>query len=101
MHKQYRIHLTAEERETLTGIARTGTDRAYRIRRAQMLLLADRGTTDAQIAAQVEVHPRTVSRLREQAVSQGVMAALKHAPRQGATPLLDSIGEAALVAIAC
>jgi len=101
MQKAYHIRLTPEERASLTAIARTGTTRAYRMRRAQMLLLADRGKTDAAIAAQVETHPRTVSRLRQRAAAVGALAALDHAPRPGARPKLDSTGEMVLTAVAC
>jgi transposase len=101
MRKEHAIRLTDEERATLTALVRTGTGRAYRMRRAQMLLLAERGQTDAQIAAQVEVHPRTVSRLRHRAATTGALAAVEHQPRPGAQPKLDGVAEAILVATAC
>lgn len=101
MRKQYVITLTDAERATLTGMTRTGTQRVYRLRRAQMLLLAARGRTDAQIAAQVEVHPRTVARLRERAATHGVLAALEDRPRPGVARKLDDLAEAVLVATAC
>jgi transposase len=101
MQKQYRIRLSDEERATLTTLTRTGSARAYRIRRAQLLLLADRGKTDAQIAEHIGVHARTVSRLRQRADQVGVLAALDDRPRPGATPKLDRAAEAILVATAC
>jgi transposase len=101
MRKQYQIQLSADERAALTTMTRVGTERAYRIRRANMLLLAARGQTDAQIGADLRVHPRTVGRLRQRATQDGVLAALDDRPRPGAPAKLDSTAEAVLVATAC
>ena len=51
MAKWYRVALTDEERERLRALTRRGKPAARTVRRAQVLLLADQGRTDEQIAA--------------------------------------------------
>ena len=101
MHKKYRVRLTDVERTDL--IAVTGQQRvsARRRTRAQMLLLADRGATDRAIAEAFATHPRTVERLRQRAVEEGVEAALSDRSRPGAARKLSPSAEALLVAEAC
>ena len=66
-----------------------------------MLLLADRGLRDTEIASAVGVHERTVIRLRRRFVEDGLAGTLAERPRPGAQPKLDRAREAYLVALAC
>lgn len=101
MYKLHQVRLTAVERQALTELTRRGTAKARDLRRAQALLLADRGQTDAAIGDTVGVSPRTVARWRERAATEGVSQAIVDRPRPGAPRLLDTVAEAALIATAC
>ena len=84
MKKKYLVRLSASERAQLTGLIRKGKAAAYRRTHAQILLQVDEGQDgpalrDGQVADQLGVHERTVSRLRERCVTQGLEAALEMA----------------------
>src|SRR5690349_15323198 len=94
----YRIRLSATERTDLKAVTRRGTTSARTLTRARVLLLADRGLRDAEIADAVGLHARTVQRLRRRASEDGIDAALVDRPRPGAAPALDATQEAHLIA---
>jgi transposase len=101
MNKRYVIELTDPERAELLALTRKGTQRARKCRRAQILLLADEGQTDCQIAAALHAGVATVERLRKRCVEEGLEAALNDKPRPGRERKLDGKQEAFLVALAC
>ena len=103
----YQITLTPAQRTTLEGILRTGTHPAHQSRHARILLEADTAVprrlrrTDAQVATLCGVSRRTVARVRQRFVADGLDIALKGRQRTGGTPKLDAAQEARLVALAC
>ena len=105
--KIYKITLTNEERAKLTTIVSKGKGNARRMRRAQILLLADEnqpdgGWKDADIAKALKAHTRTVERTREKCVLEGVEAALNHTrPQKKRSKVLDGVAEARIVQLAC
>jgi len=105
--KIYKVTLTSEERAQLTSIVPRGKGNARRIRRAQMLLLADENQPegawkDADIAKALSAHARTVERTREKCVELGIEAALNHTrPKKTRSKVLDGAAEARLVQLAC
>lgn len=105
--KIYRVTLTNEEREELTAIVKKGKGNARRMTRARILLLADEkrndgGWKDTGIAQALGVHQRTVERVREKCVQQGIEAALNHTrPNKKRNKILDGAAEARLVQLAC
>jgi hypothetical protein len=105
--KIYKVTLTSEERAQLTSIVTRGKGNARRIRRAQMLLLADENQPegawkDADIAKALSAHARTVERTREKCVELGIEAALNHTrPKKTRSKVLDGAAEARLVQLAC
>ena len=105
--KVYRVTLTDEERAELSSLVSKGKGNARRMRRARILLLADEnradgGWKDAAIVQALDVHQRTVERVREQRVELGVEAALNHTrPKKTRDKVLDGAGEAWLVQLAC
>jgi transposase len=101
MTKRYVVRLSDQERAALLALTRKGTQRARKCRRAQILLLADEGQTDAQIAAALHAGIATVERLRKRCVEEGLEAALNEKPRPGRERKLDGKQEAFLVALAC
>ena len=101
MRKRYIVDLTAAERAELRSMIRKGIASARRLTRARVLLLADDGKTDDQIAAALHVHRATVERTRQRFVAGGVERALRDQPRPGGRPKLDRKQEAFLIALAC
>jgi transposase len=101
MAKKYIVNLTEDERVTLERLTKTGKRAARTIARAQILLHADAGMSDATIAAALRVGTATVERVRKRFVLEGVDSALTERPRPGTKPLLDAHAEAVLVAWTC
>jgi transposase len=101
VRKVYIVDLTADERAQLLELTRKGTAKARRMRRAQILLAADDGATDAAITAFLHVARATVERTRQRFVEGGLGGALEERPRPGAKAKLDGKAEAYLVALAC
>lgn len=101
MRKVYIVDLSEEERAQVLELTRKGTTRARRLRRAQILLAADDGATDAAITDLLHVARATVERTRQRFVLGGLPAALEERPRPGAKAKLDGKAEAYLVALAC
>lgn len=101
MNVKYRVTLTASERTELVCMMLGGKGAYRRLKRAQILLAADSGSTDAQIAKNVAVGTSTVYRTKQRFVEEGLERALSEAPRSGAERKLDASDESLLVAIAC
>lgn len=101
MGKKYIVELTQEERTRLLELTRKGECKARRLKRALVLLSADEGKVDREIATEVRVHEVTIERLRRRFVEGGLEAALSERPRPGAARKLDGHQRAMLVALAC
>jgi transposase len=99
--KRYIVKLTPEERAELEALTRKGRVRARKMKRAQILLKADTGATDAQITTALGVSRPCVERLRKRFVEGGLLRALNEDPRPGQPPKLDGKQQARLVAEAC
>jgi transposase len=101
--KKYMVELDERERRRLREMIRKGHSGARRLRRAHVLLLADEGHADAQIARSLHAGVRTVERVRKRFVEEGLEAALSERPRIGGAlrRKLDGHQEAYLVALAC
>lgn len=101
MQKLYVVTLTAEEQTTLTDMLKKERLAARRRQRAQILLLAHDGRTDAAIARILRCGTATVERTRRKFVAGTLPWALNEQPRPGARRKLDGKAEAFLVATAC
>ena len=101
MNVRYRVTLSLEERTQLRTLISGGKGRIRRLKRAQLLLAADAGTTDEAIAASVAVGTSTVYRTKRRFVEEGLEQALSEDPRPGAERKLSTMEEALLVATAC
>lgn len=99
--KRFIVKLTPEECDELEALTRKGQVRARKMKRAQILLKADSGATDAQIMAALDVSRPCVERLRKRFVEGGLTRALNEDPRPGQPPKLDGKQQARLVAEAC
>jgi len=101
MNVRYRITLTPEECEQLRSLVQSGKGRFRRLKRAQILLAASSGSSDATIAKNVAVSASTVYRTKRRFVEEGLEAALSEEPRPGADRKLAAKEEALLIATAC
>jgi hypothetical protein len=107
MAKQHVVRLSRSQRSECGAVLRRGRSSALTQRRARILLAADVGQdgprrTDVEIAAAVQVQPRTVARVRAAFCQQGFAVALRGRPRpRPVPPKLDAVAEARLVALAC
>jgi transposase len=107
MAKLYRVTLTPAERQDLQQMISRGKDAARKLAHARILLQADESQhgphrTDQQIAESLDTTTRTVARVRERFVEQGLEAALVPArSKRIYTRKLDGKQEAKLIAMAC
>lgn len=99
MNKKYVVTLPETERVQLRTLIRKGHASARVLARARVLLLADEGSTDDQIAASVHLGTTTIERLRRRYMQDGLEATIHDRPRPGAQPKLDGKQEALLVAL--
>jgi transposase len=101
MNVRYRIELSQAERDELTTMLSGGKHAARRLKRAQILLAADAGSSDDEIACTVAVGGSTVYRTKRRFVEGNLERALSEEPRPGAERKLTGREEALLVAMAC
>jgi transposase len=107
MAKRYRVTLTAEERADLERMISRGKADARKLAHARVLLQADEAEggpawVDETIAAAVRVSVRTIERVRQRFVEQGLEGALSRRPSRRVYPRkLDGVAEAHLIALAC
>ena len=101
MNIRYRVELSQAEREQLNAMLAGGKAAVRKIKRAQILLAADTGARDEDIAAHVGVGESTVYRIKRRFVEGNVEAALSEEPRPGGERKLSGKEEALLVATAC
>lgn len=66
-----------------------------------MLLRADAGETDADIADDLGTSAQTAANVRKRFAAEGLEAALAEMPRSGGPAALDGKGEAVLIGLAC
>jgi transposase len=101
MNVRYRVELSQGERNELAALLSGGKHAARKLKRAQILLAADAGASDDEIARSVGVGGSTVYRTKRRFVLANLEAALSEEPRPGASRKLSGKEEALLVATAC
>jgi transposase len=101
MNVRYRVELSQAERSELTALLSGGKHAARKLKRAQILLAADAGASDEDIATSVGVGGSTVYRTKRRLVMGNLAGALSEEPRPGAVRKLSGKEEALLVATAC
>jgi transposase len=98
--KKYRVNLSAKERITLEQLLRRGKAGPRKLTRARILLQADDGLSDEEIATALAVGPATVRRMRQRFVEVRLGALDEHV-RPGAQRKLNARQEARVIAVAC
>jgi transposase len=101
MNVGYRVELSQSERDELAALLSGGRHAARKLKRAQILLAADAGARDEQIATTLRVSGSTIYRTRRRFVEANLEGALSEEPRPGAARKLSGKEEALLVATAC
>ena len=101
MNVRYRVELSQAERDELTALLSGGKHAARKLKRAQILLAADAGAGDEEIATSIGVGGSTVYRTKRRFVIGNLEQALSEEPRPGASRKLTGKEEALLVATAC
>jgi len=76
MTKVYVVDLTTDEREELLGLLRGGQARVRKTNRARILLLADEGRTDEEVAEALLTSVSTVERTRKRFVQGNLLSGL-------------------------
>jgi len=105
--KLYPVHLSNDQRQELHDLIRKGKATAHQQMAARVLLKADEASVEhlssSQIAQALEISPRTVIRIKQRFVQQGLPVTLRgNYPEE--RPLrrkIDGRVEAHLIAIAC
>jgi transposase len=101
MNVRYRVTLTQYERNELAALLSGGKQPARKLKRAQILLAADAGLSDEDIALSIGVGGSTIYRTKRRFVEGNLERALSEEPRPGAERKLTGKEEALLVATAC
>ncbi len=102
--RRYRINLTEQEREVLRQLTRKHTAKQSIVRRAKIILMADAGEMNQDIAAQLGVRSQVVStwtkRWREKS-AEPVEQRLGDLPRPGAPDTFTPEQLCQIIALAC
>ena len=103
MSKRYVVNLTVEERDSLVELVKRARVSGLKRQRGNILLKADDGQTDEEIAHDLEVGVATVERVRRRCIERGVAASLDRKPQDNPSRprKLDGASEAKLVQVAC
>jgi hypothetical protein len=106
--KKYIVKLSAEERELLEAMIKSGKRSAQLITKARILVKADtsgagEAWTDREIAAALDISVNTVGSARRQLIEEGFEATLvrKYNPNSARPRIFDGATEAKLIALAC
>ncbi len=105
--KIYRVKLTKREQEELKDLVSKGKAAVHKQNHARILLLSDENRAegskkDKEIVKVLSLSLRSVERVRQRFVEEGLESAINPKPRTGHRPKkLDGAAEAFLVATAC
>jgi hypothetical protein len=107
MAQRHVVRLSQEERKDLEDLVYKGKVAAHKRLHAQILLKADVGEwgesrTDGDISDVLGISTRTVERIRQRLVLEGLEAALNRAPSSRVrSRVIDGENEAHLIALTC
>jgi transposase len=101
MNKQFHVQLSDEERRELKRLVESGRKLARKITRARILLLADAGKKDREIAEALLVCVQTVHKVRKRFFNEKSINSLEEKPRSGKPSKLDGLTVAHITALAC
>ncbi len=100
--KLYKVELRSDEREHLKNLISSGRESARKLTHARILLKADEGWQDEEIAQALEISRPTVERVRMKYVTEDLTTALERRPTtREYERKLDGRAEAHLVTLVC
>jgi transposase len=95
------VKLKPKERRDLKQLISKGSEKARKITRARILLLAHEGKTDTHIIEALKIARNTVRTVRSRYIQDGLEAAINEQPRSGAPEKFTGRQKAKITAIAC
>lgn len=101
MKMKDRVKLKPKERKLLKQLISKGSEKARKITRCRILLLANEGKTDTQIIEALKVARNTIRTVRFRYVREGLESAINEQPRPGAPKKFTGRQKAKITAIAC
>ncbi len=99
--KRITINLKQDETESLRRIVKKGSRSVREVRRANILLLANKGKESKEIADVLEVNKGTVANVKRRYREEGLQRALTDKPRPGQPKKYTEKEEAEIIAMAC
>lgn len=100
--QEYKVSLTDLERDHLKNLVSSGVANARKLTRARILLRADEGWIDKDIAEALDVGKATVGRIRQKYTEEGIDNALNRQPSSREYKRkIDGETEARLIALVC
>jgi transposase len=99
--KLHHVHLSGKDQQAIKQLLHSGSHPARVIRRANILLKANSGMKDADIAVHLDCTTVHVANVRQRYCMDGLERALHDAPRPGKPPTFSGNHEAQIVALAC
>ena len=101
MKVKNQVKLKPKERKELKQLISKGTEKARKITRCRILLMANEGKTDTHIIETLQVARNTVRTVRSRYVKEGLEAAINEQSRSGAPKKFTGRQRAKITAIAC
>lgn len=95
------VKLKPEERKELKQLITKGAEKARKITRARILLLAHEGKTDTHIIEALKTARNTIRAVRSRYIQEGLEAAINEQARSGAPKKFTGRQKAKITAIAC
>lgn len=95
------IKLKRKERAFLEEFVKKGTKKARAIKRANVLLLADDDYGREDISKIVNIHERSVSRIKKRYLVEGLKYVIEEKPRPGQPKKYNEKEKAEIIALAC
>lgn len=99
--KSHCVKLKKQSRQYLQKIVASGEDKARKITRCRILLLADQGRTDQEISEALNVCLATIFNIRRRYCQEGLERAISEGARSGQPPKFKGKSMAKITAIAC
>ena len=99
--KSHCVKLKERGRQSLQKIVESGEDKARKITRCRILLLADRGKTDQEISDALNVCLATIFNIRRRYAQGGLDRAINEEARSGQPPKFKGKSMAKITALAC
>jgi transposase len=101
MKKKYEIKLTVEEKKKLQSLITKGSEKARKLTRCRILLMADKGQSAREISSSLLINEKTVFNICSRYCKEGLNPVLDEKPRSGAPTLFDGKLRAKITALAC